>query len=42
MKTIAIRLVILAVLAGAGYSAWKFFQQMPARQVQVPYQGQEE
>ena len=35
MKTIAIRLIILAVVAGAGYGAWRLFQSMPQRQTQI-------
>jgi HlyD family secretion protein len=35
MKKIVIRLLILAVIAGAGYGAWALFQAMPQRQAQV-------
>ncbi|HYP09814.1 MAG TPA: efflux RND transporter periplasmic adaptor subunit [Bryobacteraceae bacterium] len=35
MKKIVIRLVILAVVVGAGYWAWSLFQSMPQRQAQV-------
>jgi predicted negative regulator of RcsB-dependent stress response len=35
MKKIVIRLVILAVVLGAGYGVWNLFQAMPQRQSQV-------
>src|SRR5436190_10638724 len=35
MKKIAIRLIILAIVAGAGYWGWKLFQSMPQRQAQI-------
>src|SRR5437588_13083069 len=36
MKKVILRLVILVVLAGAGWGAYRFFKQMPERQEQVP------
>jgi HlyD family secretion protein len=35
MKKIVIRLVLVAVVAGAGYGVWGLFQQMPQRQAQI-------
>lgn len=36
MKKIAVRLVLLALVIAAGWAAFRFFQQMPSRQVQTP------
>jgi HlyD family secretion protein len=35
MKKIVIRLIVLAILAGAGYGGWRLFQAMPQRQAQI-------
>ena len=35
MKKIVIRLILLAVVAGAGYWGWRLFQSMPQRQAQI-------
>src|SRR3954452_17888595 len=35
MKKIAIRLIVLAVVAGLGYWGWRLFQSMPQRQQQI-------
>jgi hypothetical protein len=35
MKKIVLRLIILAVVCGLGYGAWRLFQAMPERQSQV-------
>jgi multidrug resistance efflux pump len=35
MKKILVRLILLAVVAGAGYWGWKLFQSMPQRQIQI-------
>lgn len=36
MKKFLVRLIILAVVAGAGYGAWRLFQGLPSRQQQTP------
>lgn len=36
MKKLIVRLLILAVVAGAGYGAWRLFQGLPGRTHQVP------
>ena len=35
MKKIIIRLILLAIVAGAGYGVWQLFNQMPQRQQQI-------
>jgi HlyD family secretion protein len=35
MKKLLIRLIILAMVAGAGYGGWRLFQSMPQRQAQI-------
>ena len=36
MKKIVFRLVLLAIVAAAGWAGYRWFQQMPQRQVQIP------
>ena len=36
MKKLITRLLIVAVVAAAGYGGWRFFQNLPSRQVQTP------
>ena len=36
MKKILFRLVLLAIVAAAGWAGYRWFQQMPQRQVQIP------